>query len=131
RVHKSRRGCELHVVAHACRYGESGAYLPRVFCKSVDHLHPEVVLALCSGLGIDHIGSLDKCSVVVPSVSIGIAGLSLKGIENPVLEVGNCRGLAIAVDAAALEEIDHDFVDNVCIAAKLEAMTSMHLRENI
>ena len=80
---------------------------------------------MCSGRGVDHVDGLDEGVVVIAGVGIGISGLAGEGVANPVLEVGRGVGFAVAVDTAALEEVDHDLVDDVEVAAELEGVTAL------
>ena len=111
--------------------GEVGLKLPGVFGEGVIHLHPEVVLALGTGGGVDDVNGLDEGVVVVAGVGIGVTGLSCKGVTNPVLEVGQRSGVAVAVDTAALEEIDHDLMDDVDVATELHGVTSLGGGEDV
>lgn len=61
---------------------------------------------------------------------IGVARLAGKRIRNPVLEfLSSVAG--VAVDTAALEQVDRDFVDKVDVAAELESVAPIHLVEHI
>ena len=68
---------------------------------------------------------------MVAGVGIGVAGLAGEGILDPVLEVEQGGGVAVAVDAAALEEVDHDLVDDVDVAAELEGVMALGGGEDI
>ena len=50
---------------------------------------------------------------------------------DPVLEVDAVVRVAVAVDAAALEEVDHDFMDDVAVATELEGVTAVGGGEDI
>src|SRR5260221_129375 len=77
------------------------------------------------GDGVLNVDRLDEGVVVIASVGIGVTGLTKKGILCPVLEVEHGRRVGIVVDAAALEEIDHDFVDEVDVATSLEGVVTL------
>ena len=47
------------------------------------------------------------------------------------LEVRGGGGVAVAVDTAALEEIDHDLVDEVDVAAELEGVVALGGGEDV
>ena len=47
------------------------------------------------------------------------------------MEVGQRSGFTVAVDTAALEEVDHDLVDEVDVATELERMTTLGGGEDI
>ena len=54
---------------------------------------------------------------MIAGIGICIAGLTGVGVADPVLEVGGHGGFTVAVDTATLEEVDHDLVDDVDVAA--------------
>jgi hypothetical protein len=68
---------------------------------------------------------------VVASVRIGITGLAAKNVLCPGLEVLRSISPRVAVDSAALEEIDHDLMDQVDVAAELEGVVSMNGVEDV
>ena len=122
---------ELDVIADPAVKGEVRLDLPGVFGEAIEHLHPEVVLAFGGGRGVDLVDGLDEGVVVIAGVGIGVAWLAGECVLDPVLEVEQGGGVAVAVDAAALEEIDHDLVDEVDVAAELERVTALARGEDI
>ena len=129
-VHVRRRRRKLHVVPHAGGHRQVAPDLPVVFREAIEHLHPEVIGA--GAIARVHlIDGLNELRVVVARSGIRIAGLPGKCILRPVLEVHQRSGSAVAVDAAALEEIDHDLVDDVGIATELERVMAADGGEDI
>jgi len=70
---------------------------------------------------------LDKGVVAEAGVGIGIARLTLERVDDPVLEGIGIVGVAVGVNAASLEEIDHHFVHDVDVSTELECLLAHFL----
>ena len=123
-------GVRLDVVADAEGEGQVGADLPVIFGEAVEDFEPEVVLALGVRGGVDLIDGLHEAVVAEAGVGVGVSGLTAEAVGGPVLKLLG-GGAAVAVDAAALEEIDHDLVDEVDVAAELEGVVAVGGGEDV
>ena len=130
-VDRPRRGRQLEIVTKTGSEGQFLRELPSVLGEAVVHLHPEVVLALRSGSRVECIDGLNKAAVVEAGVGIGVPQLPLECVLNPILEVGGRGRFAVAVEAAALIEVDHYLMHKVHVSAELEAVSALRLGEDI
>jgi len=71
---------------------------------------------------------LDQSVVVITGIRIGVADCRQRRPESS-LEIQQVGGVTIAVNAAALEEIDHHLMDDVRIAAELQRVPSLVLEK--
>ena len=73
----------------------------------------------------------DEGVVVVAGIGIGVARLALEGVRNPVGELGRVVRVAVAIQAAALVEVDHHLVNIVDIAAEFKRVPALCPAQNI
>ncbi len=108
---------ELNVIAQTGRHLELGADLVALVDESTNDLLPGIIFA-DAGDGVVHLGEAGVVLTAIDAVDV----------LHPVGEGAGCRAGRVAVNAAALEEVDGKFVNKVQIHASLQRALAKGLR---